>query len=242
MAIKLKKDSFTRGLVKRFKLAPHIDRAIAQGEVEWSATFGVKQGDDAFHPSGDCVPSPRALYDKITSLESEPISGSLYKTFQVGHWWHAYIQHVVVDRLGFSDRGQIERKGLRRWGNGAYQWATGFADIAPCCIPGHGEYLVDIKTQGSFDFKQQYLPSWCAGKYEAQINIYMDWFDLDRAIIFCISKDSPHDFKEYEYLRNQPLIDAVYDKWKLVGECIDKQIEPDEDYDPPLPYMGARPV
>lgn len=260
MAIKLKKTDFVRSLVKNHKLAGDIDKAIGRGEFEWSATFGPKVGDLAWHPSGDCVPSALALYAKAQAVLAQEAaqkpSVSLSKTFQVGHFWHAYIQHIVVEKLGYATWDDIERRGMRVWGNslktddllpipenyGAkpFHWATGSADIAPCHLPVHGDYLVDIKTMGAHDFKQMGLPSWCAPKYECQVNIYMDWFDLERAIILCVSKDSPHEFKEYEYERNQPLIETIYGKWGLVGACVEQNEPPPEDYEVELPFVGPR--
>lgn len=244
MAIKLKKTDFVRSLVKNHKLAGDIDKAIGQGEFEWSATFGPKVGDDAWHPSGDCVPSAIALYSKAQAVLAQEgatkPSVSLSKTFQVGHFWHAYIQHIVVEKLGYATWDDIEVRGQRRWGTGPFHWATGSADIAPCHLPVYGDYLVDIKTMGAHDFKQMGLPSWCAPKYECQVNIYMDWFDLERAIILCVSKDSPHAFKEYEYERNQPLIEAIYGKWGLVGACVEHNESPPEDYEVDLPLVGPK--
>lgn len=239
MAIKLDSSKFVRSLVKGYKLAPHLDKAIGQGEFEWEAKFEVKKGDDAFHPSGDCVSSAYQLYTQTTRV-SKPHSAGLLKAFQVGHFWHAYLQWIVVEKLGFSTWDEIEISHEMRWAEGPYGWARGSADIAPCRIPVHGDYLVDIKTMGGHDFKQNGLPAWCAPKYEAQINIYMDWFDLERAIILCVSKDSPHEFKEFHFERNQPLIDAVYSKWRLVKDCIDQGIEPPQDFDLALPLLGPK--
>lgn len=238
VAIKLKQDTFVRNLVKNYKLAGYIDKSISEGEFEWHAEFKVKNGDDAFHPSSDCTPSVAQLY-KSRTTESQGISTGLSKAFQVGHFWHAYIQWIVVERLGFASWNEVEKRGEKRWAEGPYGWATGSADIAPCAIPG-GDYLVDIKTMRASDFKQQSLPSWCATKYECQINIYMDWFDLDEALILCVCKDSPHEFKEFLFNRNPSLIDAIYKKWRLAGECIQLGAIPDEAYEISLPTVGPR--
>lgn len=239
MAIKLKKDTFVRNLVKNHKLAGYIDKSIGDGEFDWHADFKVKTGDDAFHPSSDCVPSVAALY-KSRTTESQGISTGLSKAFQVGHFWHAYIQWIVVERLGFATWDDVEVRGETRWAEGPYGWATGSADIAPCRIPDMGDYLVDIKTMRASDFKQQGIPSWCAVKYECQLNIYMDWFDLDDAILLAVCKDSPHEFKEFAFTRNPPLCDAIYKKWRIAGECIQTGVVPDEDYEIPLPTVGPR--
>lgn len=238
MAIKLDKTALVKNLVKRHKLTPHIERSIAEGEFEWDYHFLPKVGDDAFHPSAHCMPSAVELWTSITQPEYKPYPSSLVKTFQVGHFFHQYLQWIVHRRLKFCDWESVERRGTKRWAEGPYGWATGHGDLAPCDIPGYGEYVVDFKTMGSHDFKRNGMPDWCAAKYEAQINIYMDFFKLDKALIVCINKDSPHDLKEFEFRRNDSLIEAIYDKWKLVHHWLDENIVPVEEPEPVLELMG----
>lgn len=239
LAIKLDQSKLVRNLVAKNKYVVHLDKALEK-EFTWGAQFEPKEGDDAFHPSGDCTPSVYALWLKATGqMEEEKIGSGLRKTFAVGHFWHAYLQHVTVEILEFADWDAIERRGETRWGEGPFHWATGSGDIAPATLPGHGDYLIDFKTMNSFDFRRNDMPDWTADKWECQTNIYMDWFDLERAIIVGIQKDSPHDMKEFEFRRNQPLIDAIYKKWKLVGACIAEGIEPPEDETVELPLQGA---
>jgi hypothetical protein len=57
----------------------------------------------------------------------------------------------------------------------------------------------------------------------------MDLFDLEQAMILGGNKDTPHDFKELTFVRNQPLIDAVYRKWEFVGDCLEGGTLPSED-------------
>lgn len=246
MAIKLSKHSMARKLVTKTKLAIHIDRAIEEaGDFEWTYEHTAKKGDNAWHPSGDCTLTPRELFDKATGVEEkQPIGAGLRKTFQVGHFWHGYLQHVVVELLEYADWNAIERSGQKIWAeeNGKpkpYHWCQGSADIAPIKIPGQGEFLVDFKTMGSFDFKRQELPDWSAAKYECQMNIYMDFFNLDQAIIVAINKDSPHELKEFIFDRNQSLIDTIYNKWQYVGDCLENGTIPDESEEWDLPVRGS---
>jgi len=246
MAVKVTKHSMARKLVAKTKLVVHLDKAIEQAQdFEWTYKYEPKKGDNAWHPSGDCTPTARELFDKaIGAKEREPISGSLQKIFQVGHFWHGYLQEVIVNHLGYADWDAIERSGSKVWAeeNGepkAYHWCRGSADVAPVVIPGQGEFLVDFKTMGSFDFKRTLLPDWSATKYECQMNIYMDFFDLDRAIIVGVNKDSPHEFKEFIFEKNQPLIDAIYDKWHYVSECLDTGTVPDASKEWELPIKGS---
>lgn len=176
------------------------------------------------------------------------------KTFQVGHFWHQYLQEICL-RADFCSWKAIERRGMKGWGPEdnprpdpyfegdfmhwrPFHWVTGSGDIAPCLVPGEGKMLVDFKTMKSMDFRKQEPPIWTADKWECQVNIYMDFFGLERALIVGVLKDSPHDMKEFEFRRNQELIDAIYHKWKLVSVCLDEGIVPPEDEDIHLPLRG----
>ncbi len=280
MAMKIDKSKMVKNLVKKHKLVPHLERAIAEGDFPWEYKYEPKYGDTAWHPSGDCTPSVHELWLKAKGRLPEDGRPLPYKAFQVGHFWHAYLQHIVEKKLGFCDPTAVERKGFYWWGEvkpalvdplsvyrfdprvgyasmnyvpafpeaeaenkrygipKPFEWVTGAGDIAPCDIPGHGEYVIDFKTMNGRDYALNEMPGWVAEKYEAQINVYMDFFDLDKGLIVAIQKDSPHEFKEFEFTRNQELIDAIYGKWKLVAACIGEDIEPPEDHEEPLPFTG----
>lgn len=222
----------------RFKLVPLIERAIAQGDFEWTFDYSPKRGDDGWHPSGHCTPSLQELYRHARGELKDEIRPSLYKTFMVGHFWHQYLQTLMVEN-GLAEPDAIERSGESRWGLGPFQYATGSGDIAPAVLPHHGEYLVDIKTMNGHDFRGYSMPEWTKDKWECQVNIYMDFFDLERALILGVQKDSPHDLREFEFRRNQPLIDAIYLKWRIVSECLESEVLPPADEEVQLPLNGA---
>lgn len=256
MAIKVDKSKMVRNLARNTKLVQHLDKAIGKGDFIWQYEYEPKKADDAWHPSGHCTPSVYELYHDakgsvwmnpgVPTVPVAPHPASLLKTFQVGHFWHAYLQWIVEKQLGFCEAKHIERRGKRVWQQSigradaptAFHWVTGSADIAPCSIPGHDDYLVDFKTMGAHDFKPMAAPKWAVGKWECQLNIYMDFFDIEKALIVGILKDSPHEFKEFEFHRNQELVDALYSKWKLVSACLDEGVEPPEDEEIELPLRG----
>jgi hypothetical protein len=237
MPIKLPKSAkydFTRNLVKRHKLVGYLDRYLADEVQDFKFEYEPKVGDDAWHPSGHCTPGVTDLYQVATgNVERKEWGAAMLKTFMVGHFWHQLLQKAIVDS-DLADESAIERKGVRIWEftdpieeiASPYHWATGAGDVAPCVIPNHGEYVVDFKTMSGLQYRANGVPDWAADKYEAQINIYMDFFDLDKALIVAVCKDSPHEMKEFEYVRNQPLIDAIYDKWHFVSECLDANTPP----------------
>lgn len=232
MAVKFPKSSgydFRRDLVKRHKLVPMLEKYLSTEIEHFQFEYTPKVGDDAWHPSGHCMTPPSELYLSVAEPGEPKAWGSaMLKTFMVGHFWHALLQKAVVD-IGVAAPEAIEVKGRKVWEWDAlnpecpkpYHWATGSGDVAPLAMPDGDEYVLDFKTMSSHQYKANSLPGWAAPKYEAQINIYMDWFEQERSIILCINKDTPHDMKEYEFVRNQPLIDAIYDKWEFVSECLD---------------------
>jgi hypothetical protein len=237
------------------RVVPHIERAIDQlGEFEWTASFGSKVADDAWHPSGDCMSSLHDLYLKaIGDAEAERIGGSLRKIFAVGHFWHAYLQEIMV-RADLTTQANVERRGMTGWGPVdarhlghvgdipwmPWHWSTGLIDIADCDIPGHGVAVVDFKTMNTMDFKRNAPPERFGDKWECQLNIYMDWTGCETAFIIGIDKGTPHSFKEFMYDRNQPLIDAIYAKWQLVSSCVTEGVTPPLDEEWPMPLKGPK--
>lgn len=256
---KTDKYNFNKSLVKRHKLVPHLDKFLQDESnlTEFSFTHEIKEKDDAWHPSGHCTPTVSELYHYATVGHKEPrdFGVSMMKTFYVGHFWHQLLQFAAV-RSGIVAVDSIERKSKRdwswpypkdseRWNPRPFHWVAGAADIAPITLADN-EYGVDFKTMSAHQYKTNGLPDWCKGKYEAQVNIYMDLFNLEHFLIVAVCKDSPHEMKEFEFKRNQPLIDVIYDKWEFVSECLDAGVPPTPatDEDPGddglfrLPYTG----
>lgn len=240
MALKLDKTKLVRNLVSNYKFVPFLDKAIVDaGEFEWKFTHEPKIHDDGWHPSSDCTPTLQELYLQATVPgEPEVFPASLRKTFMVGHFWHQYLQWVTVEKLGFCGWERVERHATRTWAEGAYGFVSGSGDLAPVDLPGAGPHLVDFKTMNAYDFKQNSVPERWAAKYECQINIYMELFQLNQALIVSVCKDSPHDMKEFRYEKNQELVDAILLKWKIVTECLKAGIEPPPDEDVHLPLTG----
>jgi hypothetical protein len=247
MALKLNKAK-ARNLVQRTKFIHHLDRYIAKGDFPWTFDYEPKKGDTGWHPSSHCTPSPAELYHiALDGGVEEDFPASLYKTFMVGHFWHQYLQEITV-KAGFAEPAAVERRGIKGWGHCIesgtkkhyqdWHYCTGSGDLAPVVVPIHGEFLVDFKTMGSHMFKPVIPPGETIEKWECQMNIYMDFFTLERALVVGINKDAPHDMKEFEFHRNEPLIDALYAKWELVSVCLEEGVEPPIDEEIYLPLEG----
>lgn len=227
--------SFAKALSAKNILTPHINSYLEKGEFpdEWVLKINPnKEKDDAFHPSGDCVPCARELYLKHAGmLTGRKHDSTSHKNFNVGHFWHLWLGCIVVDGLGFAQWEDVEKKcgyAAETW------WATGSADIAKCTIPSKGEFLVDWKTMNSRIFAMEADNPMLANilhKYELQVNCYMAWTGMDRCIIVGIEKDTPHSFREFVYEYNPDLLEPVYDKWDAVAAALRSGVEPECDCD-----------
>jgi len=257
MALKLgTQREWVKNIAKNQLVVPHIDRAVDQlGDFEFETGFGPKPKDDAWHPSGDCTPSLNELYLKAIG-EAPPwdISAKLRKIFTVGHFWHGYLQEVLV-QAELVEAADIERRGMVGWGDTEelrtfdhiespipwqpWHWVTGSIDVARFDVPRRGPVVLDFKTMNPRHFALEEAPDSYADKWECQLNIYMDWTDLEEAFIIGVDKTAG-ELKEFRYERNQELIDALYNKWELVAACVVEGIEPPEDEEFPLPLKGHK--
>lgn len=208
-------------------LAPQIDQYLARAKFPptWEIIIeNEKEWDPYFHPSSDCYTDPYILYlDKTRQLKHRPISASLRKTFDVGHMWHRYLQNILKD-MGFVSEENIERSLLHDFG---YFSGKGTADLVDVYIPGHGTWLVDIKTMGKDKFQNP--PEDMMRKYTAQVNIYGDWLGTEKMLILAVCKDSPHDFREFIIQRDESILVDVYDRWRYTAEHIAVSTPPPTD-------------
>lgn len=217
---KTDKSKIVRNLGKKYKYVPYLERAIGTFEDEWQFVYQEKEHDHHWHPSSHCVEPATHLYAIATGqVEPEVFGASLRKIFQVGHFWHQWLQYVTLHKLEMCKPEAVERKGKREWGKGPYHAVAGSGDLAPLEAP-NWTGLVDYKTMNAANFSQQGLPPRFEAKYECQINVYMDLFDTAEAIILPINKDTG-EFKEFLYERNQPLVDVIYEKFEFVSACLD---------------------
>jgi hypothetical protein len=212
--------SFIKDLAKKEILVPHINNYLARADFPSKFEIDIptqKEPDDAFHPSSDCAPCECELYAKFAGVaEKQELTSTSHKNFFVGHFWHGLLQDILCERLGFCEKDDIEKE-LRfqdhKW------WARGFADIAKCDIPGKGSYLIDFKTMNSYSY-QKPAESLLA-KWQLQVACYMAWDNrVESAIIIGIQKDTPHEFKEFVFNRDDKILEPVYEKWNIVADAL----------------------
>jgi hypothetical protein len=214
-------------------LVPLIDAYQSAGKFPptWDITINnEKQDDGYFHPSTDAIPTPLQLFQSKKKLAPyQKIGKSLRRTFDAGHMWHGYYGNILAD-MGLIDPKHIELHTevpiSTKYGD---CMAAGTGDLVGVDIPGKGSWLVDMKTMRKDEFESGPTPTTFA-KWEAQVNIYGEWFSHDQMMILAIQKDSPHDLREYRIERKKQLVIDIYNKWGYVKSCIDTNTIPDNDF------------
>jgi hypothetical protein len=213
-------------------LGPLIDQYLARAKFppKWELIIeNEKEWDPHFHPSSDSFTDLDTLYlDKTNQLKRSPISASLRKTFDVGHMWHRYLQNILIE-MKLVDPENVEHPLHPRLFEIKGQWfyGRGTADLVDVNIPGHGSWLVDIKTMNKENFqspREEVLK-----KYFAQVNLYGDWLETPKMMILAVCKDSPHDFREWIVPRDKETLDFIYDRWSTVSASIIRGVMPSEE-------------
>ncbi len=176
--------------------------------------------------------SPDDLWKKRKGLLlGKPINAALQRTFDCGHMWHGYIQNILID-MGFVTPENVERK-LQHTILSTPDFdviGSGTADLVDVQIPGHGSWLVDIKTMNKGEFEAG-ATEYTLLKWKAQVSCYMDWLGVDKAFILAISKDSPHNMREYQIVKDDKLLGEIYERWAYTEFCLAKDTPPTKDYD-----------
>jgi hypothetical protein len=216
-------------------LAPHLDEYLKKGKFPPEFTITIsnrREPDPYFHPSSDCYTPPIELWKRRKGLLiSRKTPAALHRTFAVGHMWHGYLQNILID-MGFVQPDNVELTLQKTIFESPEVIGKGTADLVDVQIPGHGSWLVDIKTMGRREFEAG-AHEYTMMKWQAQVNCYMDWLGTEKAFILAVCKDSPHAFREYQIVRDQNLLDEIYDRWLYTQYCLDNDKEPEVREDIP---------
>lgn len=199
-----------------------------------------KEEDNAFHPSS-ALKCSRELYARLAGeLPKGKNSFDSQKNFMVGHMYHGLLQWIIVEGVGLAPWSEIEKEYDFGWDkkkgdfdgscvteNGNPYRIRGFIDVARCEVPNAGTYLVDIKTVNARIYAQDSFPLSTMEKYEAQVKLYLEFEDLDEAIILAVEKDSPHRFKEFRVQRDPEFVDETIVRWESIVDAVAQGEVPD---------------
>lgn len=219
-------------------LTPHIDAYLERQEFpeEWVIKIRTKkeardygEAKIRFSAGEDALLDPLTLYKKIRG-ETVPhkISASLQRTFDCGSMWHDYMEQIVVE-MGFTKPEDVERYAIQKIETDhGIAYGSGKGDLVNVEIPGHGSWLVDLKTMKKSDFESE-PPKYLWDKYVAQVNLYGNWFGQKKLMILGIEKDSPHRLREWVIPYDPELVRGIYDRWTYTMSCLELGTEPIPD-------------
>lgn len=230
---KLNVEKLLKDLKRNNKLVPHINWYQDKQEFPPAWTIEIqntKEPDPYFHPSSDCFTNPVQLYyEKLGTVPKEPILHPLRRVFDCGHFWHGYYQNILID-MGFITKENVEKQFTKQLSyDGTDFIGRGTLDLLDVTIPGlTTKYIVDIKTMNDKEFDEG--PSdRTFQKWEAQVNLYMDWTGNHSAFILAVRKGGTknsngrpqHDLEEFTIQYKPELIAEIYSRWAQAQRYID---------------------
>ena len=181
-----------------------------------------------FHPSQLLTQCKRQMcYDLLGTTPSDKIvsrgiSGPLQRTFDVGTWYHVYIQNILYE-TGLLDQAEVPVVNKDRY-------ITGSAD-GTFKVEVFGEKVVlEIKTMNDLFFKRAIFKPF--KKHEFQASIYARELGANKVLYLYINKNTseikdflrPIDTEQLEEADKimNAVIGAVKEKNVLPRECDDK--------------------
>ena len=227
--------SLMKRLASREILVPHIEQSMLADswpqsytvEVDTSPYYGqmtpegerleIGSGDGRFHPSSHSLACQRDLYiafhPQLQYLRPSMRKDlSFYMTVNFGQAIHSLLQ-TQLEMSGLLVPGSVEweydcaKHNLRGRIDGVIE------------TPTAGPTVLDIKTINSrgFSFLQSHTPK---PEWDAQVNLGMDHYGVDRGLILAVEAGYPWGLKEVTIKKNPELLDSIYGKWEKVTEAI----------------------
>lgn len=215
-------DSLGRGEL----LVPYLEKSILSDnwpdhyivEVDSGPYRGL--GDKYFHPSSECLPSAKALYEAkapaygLGEVKPQHRSMGLEMAASIGKTYHAILQTQLI-QAGLAKPENIEREVHNHevYGRG---YVDGIIDH-----PSGETFLLDIKTKTSSTFMRMSAPQ---KEWVYQMNAYMHWLGLKRCIILMVQTEYPYRMKEFIIKSTPELLDPVYEKWAWVTHLLENEL------------------
>lgn len=170
-----------------------------------------------FHPSSLMDDCERRMYYEITGVpESDTISnkidGRLQRIFDVGTWWHTYIQSCLW-RAGILELSEAPVVNRKRKINGR---ADGVLRLSK-------RTLLEIKTMNSFIYAKGKLKPF--KKHESQAGVYAKELGIEQICFLYINKDTS-EMVAHIVPVNKPLIKEAYDKMDGILDAVDEGYPP----------------
>ena len=226
-------DSMLRRLVDKERILPFFELGMLADNwpdhynvpVDSSPYYGLDEEgepDGYFHPSTHCLMGLRELYlafhpDTKGKMVKPRRTFKQQMTFAMGTALHAVVQT------------QMEIMGLVRQENIEYEYTLEDHNVRGRLDfifdhPTDGEILVELKTRGSWLFKNdiEIQPSW-----DAQLSMAEYALGRDGGIVLVLERGDQCGMREFAHRRNDLLLEQTFEKFAYVRECIANNTPPE---------------
>lgn len=201
-------------------------------------------GDGYFHPSTHATMTARRLYysfhpEYAKLLHHEPWTFSQRMSVAIGTAMHAVVQ-TQLDMANLLVRGEPSDDWTVDPGRSHIRWRWPernpfefeyINDIHRCRgradgvldHPRLGQIIFEYKTMNSPKFRQLSKEK---DEWYSQVQLAMDHYGCDEALILVQEMGLPWATKEYRVRKDRAHIDAIFAKWDYVRECVKRDMPP----------------
>lgn len=173
-----------------------------------------RRAKGVFHPSqllDGCLRQMTYDLAKVVPTDevSRPIGPSLQRTFDVGTWYHLYLQTILY-RIGLLQQAEVPVVNLDRYLNGK---ADGLLKVEV-----FGEKVVlEIKTMNSWQFSKAVFKPF--KKHEFQASLYARELGAKKVLYLYLNKDTS-EIKEFLEPINEEQLEIADKKMDTVIGCV----------------------
>jgi hypothetical protein len=192
----------------------------------WEAFFALQREMYApqhreevkIHPSALANQCIRAAYYELSEVPASNkanISAGTQRIFDVGTWWHTYIQDLLaVAGVLIGREVSVKSKKYR---------ISGRAD--GIVLEDGIKYLLEIKTMNSWSFGGLTAPN---ENHITQASLYADILGLDRILFIYINKDTSA-LKEFKIHKENSQLIRAYEKIDVILHYVNNERCPKRD-------------
>lgn len=169
---------------------------------------------NVFHPSSLLEDCPRRLtYDLLKTAPTDaiirPISPALQRIFDVGSWYHLYIQNILYT-TGLLEQAEVPVINTEKYINGK-------ADGVFFKKVFGKKTVLEIKSMNHWNFQKAIFKPF--KKHEFQASLYGRELDAELILFLYIDKDTS-EMKEFLVPVNEEMLAQADKKMNLIVDCV----------------------
>lgn len=179
-----------------------------------------KRAKGVFHPSQLLDGCPRQMTYELSGTEpsdktTRPIGAELQRTFDVGTWYHIYMQNILY-RIGYLEQAEVPVINKKRYINGK---ADGVFKESV-----FGEKVVlEIKTMNNWNFTKAIFKPF--KKHEFQASLYARELGAKKVLYLYINKDTS-EIRDFLMPINEEQLAIADAKMDSVIHCVESKTVP----------------